>query len=148
MNNAAILPDGSGVRLPLRTQVPEKKHAMRGGNPYPPEMRELVLATWQNGVRTPDRVGQIIQPVTDYELSQIVVVPTSDWDLNELGLGNRYDVYDGQQRLVTLNLLLAGLRDSRRDRQSECKGRLGREEGGGIGGHGTRNIQHVDAHES
>ncbi|KAL7528492.1 hypothetical protein ACHAXR_005631 [Thalassiosira sp. AJA248-18] len=50
--------------------------------------------------------------ITDYELSQIVLVPTSDWDSNLLGLGNRYDVYDGQQRLVTLNLLLAGLRDS------------------------------------
>ena len=49
MNNAAILPDGSGVRLPLGTRVPEKKHAMSWGNPYPPEMRELVLATWQNG---------------------------------------------------------------------------------------------------
>ena len=49
MNNAAILPDGSGVRLPLGTRVPEKKHAIRGGNPYPPEMCELVLATWQNG---------------------------------------------------------------------------------------------------
>lgn len=49
---------------------------------------------------------------TDFELSQIVLVPTSDWDSSLLGLGNRYDVYDGQQRLVTLNLLLAGLRDS------------------------------------
>ena len=50
--------------------------------------------------------------IADYELSQIVLVPTSDWDSGLLGLGNRYDVYDGQQRLVTLNLLLAGLRDS------------------------------------
>eukprot|EP00804_Cyclotella_cryptica_P027576 CCRYP_007513-RB/>CCRYP_007513-RB protein AED:0.01 eAED:0.01 QI:528/1/1/1/1/1/3/448/742 len=49
---------------------------------------------------------------TDFELSQIVLVPTSDWDATSLGLGNRYDVYDGQQRLVTLNLLLAALRDS------------------------------------
>ena len=39
-------------------------------------------------------------------------MPTSDWDSNLLGLGSRYDVYDGQQRLVTLNLLLASLRDS------------------------------------
>ncbi|KAL7491328.1 hypothetical protein ACHAWT_000730 [Skeletonema menzelii] len=52
------------------------------------------------------------QIITDYELSQIVLVPTSDWDSNLLGLGSRYDVYDGQQRLVTLNLLLASLRDS------------------------------------
>lgn len=49
---------------------------------------------------------------TDFELSQICLVPTSDWDAATLGLGNRYDVYDGQQRLVTLNLLLAALRDS------------------------------------
>ena len=49
---------------------------------------------------------------TDFELSQICLVPTSDWDATALGLGNRYDVYDGQQRLVTLNLLLAALRDS------------------------------------
>jgi hypothetical protein len=52
------------------------------------------------------------QIITDYELSQIVLVPTSDWDPTLLGLGSRYDVYDGQQRLVTLNLLLASLRDS------------------------------------
>ena len=52
------------------------------------------------------------QVITDYELSQIVLVPTSDWDATLLGLGSRYDVYDGQQRLVTLNLLLASLRDS------------------------------------
>jgi hypothetical protein len=50
--------------------------------------------------------------ITDYELSQIVLVPTADWDSTLLGLGSRYDVYDGQQRLVTLNLLLASLRDS------------------------------------
>jgi len=50
--------------------------------------------------------------VTDYELSQIVLVPTNDWDSSLFGLGQRFDVYDGQQRLVTLNLLLAGLRDS------------------------------------
>ena len=36
----------------------------------------------------------------------------SSRDSNLLGLGARYDVYDGQQRLVTLNLLLAALRDS------------------------------------
>ena len=62
--------------------------------------------------------GQV-HPVSDYELSQIVIVPTSDWDSNALGLGNRYDVYDGQQRLVTLNLLLAGLRDSFRREADE-----------------------------
>jgi len=60
--------------------------------------------------------------ITDYELSQIVLVPTSDWDSNLLGLGNRYDVYDGQQRLVTLNLLLAGLRDSFQSEADKGKG--------------------------
>jgi len=50
--------------------------------------------------------------VTDFELSQICLVPTSDWDATIFGIGNRYDVYDGQQRLVTLNLILAALRDS------------------------------------
>ena len=47
----------------------------------------------------------------DYELSQIVVVPM-EWDKELYGLGNRYDVHDGQQRLVTLCLLFAALRDS------------------------------------
>lgn len=51
-------------------------------------------------------------PVADFELSQICLVPTSDWDATIFGIGNRYDVYDGQQRLVTLNLILAALRDS------------------------------------
>lgn len=73
-------------------------------------------------------VGQIIQPVMDYELSQIVVVPTSDWDSNEFGLGNKYDVHDGQQRLVTLNLLLAGLRDIFRREAEDLNAR------GGLGG--------------
>ena len=75
--------------------------------------------------------GQV-HPVSDYELSQIVIVPTSDWDSNALGLGNRYDVYDGQQRLVTLNLLLAGLRDSFRREADELSSssRLGAGGGG------------------
>jgi len=47
----------------------------------------------------------------DYELSQIVVVPM-EWDKDLYGLGNRYDVHDGQQRLVTLCLLFAALRDT------------------------------------
>jgi len=63
--------------------------------------------------------------ITDYELSQIVLVPTSDWDSNLLGLGNRYDVYDGQQRLVTLNLLLAGLRDSFQCEADELRTKTG-----------------------
>jgi len=45
----------------------------------------------------------------DYELNQIVLIPM-EWDREALGLGNRYDVYDGQQRLVTLCLIFAGIR--------------------------------------
>ena len=58
----------------------------------------------------PDPAGPTA--VADYKLSQIVVVPTGNWDPAALGLGRRYGVYDGQQRLVTLGLLLAALRDS------------------------------------
>jgi len=47
----------------------------------------------------------------DYELSQIVLVPM-DWDTERYGLGNRYDVFDGQQRLVSLCLIFAALRES------------------------------------
>ena len=55
----------------------------------------------------------------DYELSQIVLVPM-EWDRDIYGLGQRYDVYDGQQRLVTLCILFAALRDSfARDKNME-----------------------------
>ena len=47
----------------------------------------------------------------DYELSQIVLVPM-EWDRDLYGLGSKYDVHDGQQRLVTLCLLFAALRDA------------------------------------
>lgn len=47
----------------------------------------------------------------EYELSQIVLVPM-EWDRDLYGLGNRYDVFDGQQRLVTLCLIFAALRES------------------------------------
>lgn len=47
----------------------------------------------------------------DYELSQIVLVPM-EWDRDLYGLGQRYDVYDGQQRLVSLCILFAALRES------------------------------------
>lgn len=47
----------------------------------------------------------------DYELSQVVLVPM-EWDRAQYGLGGRYDVHDGQQRLVTLSLLFAALRES------------------------------------
>jgi hypothetical protein len=61
---------------------------------------------------TTTTTNNVVAPITDYELSQIVIVTTSDWDSNAYGIGSRYDVHDGQQRLVTLNLLLASLRDS------------------------------------
>ncbi len=47
----------------------------------------------------------------DYELSQIVLVPM-EWDKELYGLGNRYDVFDGQQRLVSLCLIFASLREA------------------------------------
>lgn len=53
-------------------------------------------------------------PTYDYELNQIVLVPL-EWDTAMYGLGRRYGVYDGQQRLVTLCLLLAALRESFRN---------------------------------
>jgi len=77
--------------------------------------------------------NNLLTITTDYELSQITLVPTSDWDSTTLGLGNRYDVYDGQQRLVTLNLLLAGLRNSF---QSEANELLKVEERNKVNGYG------------
>jgi hypothetical protein len=68
--------------------------------------------------------------ITDYELSQIVLVPTADWDSTLFGLGSRYDVYDGQQRLVTLNLLLASLRDSFQEESSSNNININNNEGG------------------
>ena len=52
----------------------------------------------------------------DYELSQIVLVPM-DWDREKYGLGNRYDVFDGQQRLVSLCLIFSALRESFRNEE-------------------------------
>jgi hypothetical protein len=46
----------------------------------------------------------------DYELSQIVLIP-NEWDRDLLGLGGRFDVHDGQQRLVTLCLVFAAMRE-------------------------------------
>ena len=77
--------------------------------------------------------NNLLTITTDYELSQITLVPTSDWDSTTLGLGNRYDVYDGQQRLVTLNLLLAGLRNSF---QCEANELLKVEERNNVNGYG------------
>lgn len=45
----------------------------------------------------------------DYELSQITLVPT-EWDQQMYGIGARFDVYDGQQRLVTMCLIFSALR--------------------------------------
>jgi len=82
---------------------------------------------------TSNNSNNLLTITTDYELSQITLVPTSDWDSQRLGLGNRYDVYDGQQRLVTLNLLLAGLRNSF---QSEANELLKVEERNKVNGYG------------
>lgn len=54
--------------------------------------------------------GELLQK-QDYELSQIVLVPM-EWDQDRYGLGGRYDVFDGQQRLVSLCLIFAALRES------------------------------------
>lgn len=58
-----------------------------------------------------DDIEEKITKRQDYELSQIVLVPM-EWDKDKYGLGNRYDVFDGQQRLVSLCLIFAALRES------------------------------------
>lgn len=72
------------------------------------EAEELLddLMDASNGILSGDSLAR-----QDYELSQIVLVPM-EWDREIYGLGQRYDVYDGQQRLVTLCILFAALRDS------------------------------------
>ncbi len=42
-------PDTNGIRPPLGTRVASKPHARNGGNPYPPETREMVYQLWENG---------------------------------------------------------------------------------------------------
>lgn len=85
--------------------------------------------------------NNVVAPITDYELSQIVIVPTSDWDSNSYGIGSRYDVHDGQQRLVTLNLLLASLRDSFLIEANELhRGGGGNGNSGGMMGGGKRAV--------
>jgi hypothetical protein len=54
------------------------------------------------------------EKLREYELQTIVLVQTDEWDKQKYGIGRRYDVHDGQQRLVTLSLLFAALRDSLR----------------------------------
>ena len=44
----ALNPGTHGIRLPLGTRVPDRIHARNGGNPYPKEMREMVLQVWLN----------------------------------------------------------------------------------------------------
>jgi hypothetical protein len=41
--------DGSYVRLPSGTRVVEGKHRSQGGNPYPVELRQIVISMWKNG---------------------------------------------------------------------------------------------------
>jgi len=85
--------------------------------------------------------NNVVAPITDYELSQIVIVPTSDWDSNSYGIGSRYDVHDGQQRLVILNLLLAYLRDSFLIEANELhRGGGGNGNSGGMMGGGKRAV--------
>mmetsp|Transcript_59873 Transcript_59873/g.117438 ORF Transcript_59873/g.117438 Transcript_59873/m.117438 type:complete len:602 (+) Transcript_59873:129-1934(+) len=50
------------------------------------------------------------EEVQEFELNSIIIMPRA-WDKKEYGKGNIYDVHDGQQRLVTLSLLFAALRD-------------------------------------
>jgi hypothetical protein len=51
MNVVPVLGAG-GLRLPLGTRVTETKHLRKGGNPFPPEMCEMVHALWLNGGNT------------------------------------------------------------------------------------------------
>ena len=47
--NGPLLPNGFGVRLPLGTLAASKPHASRGGNHYPAEMRQQVIAMFNAG---------------------------------------------------------------------------------------------------
>ena len=51
---AAILPSNDGVRLPRGVFAAPRTHASRGGKPYPQEIREQVIAIWQNGNQSMD----------------------------------------------------------------------------------------------
>jgi len=99
-------------RLPLGTIFDSREYIfstatnVRGYEWTNKEAEELLddLLDGSNGVLSVD------MPKQDYELSQIVLVPM-EWDRELYGLGSRYDVHDGQQRLVTLCLLFAALRE-------------------------------------
>jgi hypothetical protein len=69
-----------------------------------------------NGATVATSSNGDVSPVVkqDYELSQVVLVPM-EWDRAAFGLGQKYDVHDGQQRIVTLCLLFAALRESFRN---------------------------------
>lgn len=54
----------------------------------------------------------------DFELQQIVLVK-AEWNKAKLGLGGRYDIHDGQQRIITVTLILAAIRDSFRREEGE-----------------------------
>lgn len=100
-------------RLPLGTIFDSREYIfstatnVRGYEWTNKEAEELLddLLDGSNGVLSVD------MPKQDYELSQIVLVPM-EWDRDLYGLGSRYDVHDGQQRLVTLCLLFAALREA------------------------------------
>ncbi len=94
-------------------------------------MDAAALLSLDGSSNTATTTTAINDVITDYELSQIVIVPTSNWDPSTYGLGSQYDVYDGQQRLVTLNLLLASLRDSFRVEANELHRS---DRGSGMGG--------------
>mmetsp|Transcript_23976 Transcript_23976/g.29440 ORF Transcript_23976/g.29440 Transcript_23976/m.29440 type:complete len:764 (-) Transcript_23976:95-2386(-) len=64
-----------------------------------------------NTLTEEEQLAAMLLRNNDFELGQIVLVPM-EWDRDLFGLGSRYDVYDGQQRLVTLCLLFAALRQS------------------------------------
>ena len=49
MNAAAIVPGPDGVRPPNGTRVVHTRHASRGGQAYPKEMREQVLEYYLHG---------------------------------------------------------------------------------------------------
>jgi hypothetical protein len=40
--------NGSYIRPPNGTRIEEPKHPSRGGNPYPAEIRQMVISMWQN----------------------------------------------------------------------------------------------------
>ena len=60
-----------------------------------------------------DLKEEALKPDTDIREKDLgtIIILKSDWDKKTYGDGNLYDVHDGQQRLITLSLLLAAFRD-------------------------------------